>query len=81
MSIVVLIDFTAILPTPGIFLTQIVDTNNTNMYLIHFLSENIIKMVFPKVFFLKATTRIHYPLQQGEINCVDISNDFTTACY
>ena len=52
------------------------------MYLISFHSKNIIKMRFPKVFFLSfiATTGIHYPSQYGEINCVDISKDFTTAC-
>ena len=50
VSIVVLIDFIAILLTPGIVLIQIV---NTNMYLIHFHSKNIIKMCFPKVGFLK----------------------------
>ena len=33
VSIVVLIDFIAILLPPGIFLIQIVNTNNTNMYL------------------------------------------------
>ena len=44
-SRIVLIDFIAILQTPGIFLIQIV---NTNMYLIHFHSKNIIKMHFPK---------------------------------
>ena len=43
-SIVVLIDFIAILLTPGIFLVRIV---NTNMYLIRFHSKNIIKMRFP----------------------------------
>ena len=37
VSIVVLIDFIAILLTPGIFLIQIV---NANMYLIHFYSKN-----------------------------------------
>ena len=42
MSKVVLIVFITILLTPGIFLIQIVNTNNTNMYLIHFHSENII---------------------------------------
>ena len=47
VSIVVLIDFIAILLTPGIFLIQIVNTNNTNMYLIYFHSKNIIKMRFP----------------------------------
>ena len=36
VSIVVLIDFIGILITPGIFLIQIVNANNTNMYLIHF---------------------------------------------
>ena len=48
VSIVVLIDFIAIPPTPGIFLIQIVNANNTNMYLIRFHSKNIIKMRFPK---------------------------------
>ena len=42
VSIVVLIDFIAILLTPGISLIQIGNTNNTNMYLIHFHSKNII---------------------------------------
>ena len=32
VSMVVLIDFIAILVTPGIFLTQIVNKNNTKMY-------------------------------------------------
>ena len=45
VSIVVLINFIAILLTPGIFFIQIV---NTNMYLIRFHSKNIIKMSFPK---------------------------------
>ena len=51
------------------------------MYLIHFHSKNI-KMCFPKswVFSFKPTTSIHLPSQCGEINCVDISKDFTTAC-
>ena len=48
VSLVVLIDFIAILLTPGIFLIQIV---NTNMYLIHFHTNNIIKMCFSKVGF------------------------------
>ena len=48
VNIVVLIDFTAILLTPGIILIQIGSTNNTNMYLIHFHIQNIIKMSFPK---------------------------------
>ena len=52
------------------------------MYLIHFRSKNNINMHFPKswVFSFKPTTGIHYPSQRGEINCVDISKDFTTAC-
>ena len=48
VSILVLIDFIAIHLTPGIFLIHVVDTNNTNMYLIRFHSKNIIKMCFPK---------------------------------
>ena len=40
VSIVVLIDFIAIYLTPGIFLIQIVNKNNTNVYLIHFHSKN-----------------------------------------
>ena len=46
VSIVVLIDFIAILLTPCIFLIQIVNTNNTNMYLINFHIKNIIKIHF-----------------------------------
>ena len=82
VSIVVLIDFIAILVTPGIFLIQIVNTNNTNMNLIHFHSKNNIRMPFPEswVFSFKPTTGIHYQSQRGEINCVDICKDFTTAC-
>ena len=60
--IVVLIDFIAIFPTIGILLIQIINTNNTNMYLIHFHSKNIIKMRFPKVGFLKFQTRFRYLL-------------------
>ena len=45
VSIVALIDFIALLLTPGIFLIQIV---NTNMYLIHFHSKNNIKIRFPQ---------------------------------
>ena len=45
VGLVVLIGFTAILLTPGIFLIQIV---NINMYLIYFSSKNNIKMHFPK---------------------------------
>ena len=50
LSIVVLIDFIAILLTPGIFLMQIV---NRNMYLINFYIKNNIKMHFPKSWVLK----------------------------
>ena len=50
VSIAVLIDFLAILLTPGIFQIQIV---NTNMYLIHFNSKNNIKLNFPKSWVLK----------------------------
>ena len=46
VSIVVLIDFIAVLLTPGIFLLQIVNTN-------HFSSKNNIKMHFPKSWVLK----------------------------
>ena len=52
VSIAVLIDFIAILLTPGIFLIQIV---NTNMNLIHFHSKNIIKMGFPKSWVFKVS--------------------------
>ena len=45
LSIVVLIDFIAMLLTPGIFLIQIV---NTNMYLIHFQKN---KRIFKKLSF------------------------------
>ena len=50
VSIVVIIDFIAILLTPGIFLIQIV---NKNMYLIHFYSKNNIKMHFSKSWVFK----------------------------
>ena len=46
LRIVVLIDFIAILLTPGIFLIQIVDRN---MNLINFYIKNNIKMHFSKV--------------------------------
>ena len=62
MSIVVLINFIAILLTPGIFLIQIV---NTNMYLINFHSKNKIKMCFPKVEFLKFQSRYQLSLSIG----------------
>ena len=53
VSTVVLIDFIAILLTLGIFLIQMVNTNNTNMYLIQFHSKNIINMHIPKSYVLK----------------------------
>ena len=65
VSIVVLIDFIAIFPTPGIFLIQIVNTNNTNMYLIHFHSKNIIKMHFPQSFFLKFQNHYKHSLSNA----------------
>ena len=48
VSIVVLIDFIAILLNPGIVLIHIVNTNNTNMNFIYFYSKNNIKMHFFK---------------------------------
>ena len=64
VSIVVLIDFIAILLTLGIFSIQIVNINNTDMYLIHFHSKNIIKMHFCKVVF--KVSNIHYQSYRGE---------------
>ena len=46
-SMVVLIDFIAILLTPGIVLIQIININNTNMYVIRIYSENMMKIHFP----------------------------------
>ena len=46
-SMVVLIDFIAILLTPGIFLIQIINLNNTNMYVIRIYSKNMMKIHFP----------------------------------
>ena len=60
VSIVVPIDFVAMLLTPGIFLIQIVNTNNTNAYLIH--SKNIIKMHFPKSWVFKVQTHYKHSL-------------------
>ena len=76
LSIVVLIDFMAILLTPGIFLIQIV---NRNMYLNHSYIKNN-KMHFPKVEFLKFQNcfRHSFPSQCSEINCIDICKDSTT---
>ena len=65
VSIVVLIDFIALLLTPGIFLIQIINTNNTNMYLIHFHVKNKIKMHFPKVEFLKFQNWYQHSLSIG----------------
>ena len=62
VSIVVLIDFIAILLTPGIFLIQIV---NKNMYLIHLINfyiKNNIKMHFPKSWVLKFQNRFRHSL-------------------
>ena len=59
VSIVVLIDFIAMLITPGIFLKQIV---NTNMYLIHIYSKNNIKMHFSKSLVLKFQNGIRHSL-------------------
>ena len=47
------------------------------MNLIHFYIKNI-KIYFPKGEFLETASDIHYPLQRGEINGVDISKDSTT---
>ena len=58
VSIVVRIDFTEILLIPGIFLIQIVNTNNTNMYLIHFHSKNNIKIHFPKSCIFKVSNKL-----------------------
>ena len=46
-SMVVLIDFIAILLTPGIFLIQIININNKNMYVIRIYSKNMMKIHFP----------------------------------
>ena len=59
VSIVVVIDFIAILLTPGIFLIQIV---NTNLYLINFHSKNIIKMHFPKSWVFKVQNLFRHSL-------------------
>ena len=59
VSLVVLIDFIAILLTPGIFLIQIV---NRNMYLIHFYSKNNIKIHFPESLVFKLKLDISHSL-------------------
>ena len=61
-SMVVLIDFIAILLTPVIFLIQILNTSNTKMYLIQFHCKNIIKMCFPQVGFLMFQKRFRHSL-------------------
>ena len=58
VSIVVLIDFIAMFLTSGISLIRIV---NTNMYLIHFHSKNVIKM-FPKSGVLKFQNQFGHSL-------------------
>ena len=62
VSIVVQIDFISILLTLGIFLIQIINTNNTNMYLIYFHSKNSIKMRFAKSMVFKFQTRFSHSL-------------------
>ena len=57
VSIIVLIDFVAILLIPGIFLIQIVNTNNTNVHFIHFHSKNQIQMRFPKSWVFKVSNQ------------------------
>ena len=57
VSIVVLIDFIAILLIPCIFLIHVVNTNNTNVYLIHFHSKNNIQMHFPKSWVFKVSNQ------------------------
>ena len=56
VGIVVLIDFIAILLTPGIFLIQIV---NTNVYLFHFHRKNNIQMHFNRSWVLKVSKQSH----------------------
>ena len=58
VSIVARIDFIAILITPGIFLIQIVNTNDVNMYLIYIHSKNNIKMHFPNSWAFKVSNRL-----------------------
>ena len=61
VNIVVLIDFIAMLLTPGIFLIQIVNTNNTNMYLIH-LFKKILLNVFSQKLCFKVSKPIRHLL-------------------
>ena len=71
MNIVVPIDFIAILLTLGIFLIQIV---NTNMYLIHYHSKNIIKIHFPKSWVFK----VKMSLTQNEFTQNQLTSILTT---
>ena len=48
------------------------NTNDANVYLMHFHSQKLDFKVSKEIWI------IHYPSQCGEINCVDISKDFTT---
>ena len=57
VSIVVLIDFKAILLTPGIFSIQIV-----NVHLIHFYYKNYITIHFPKTLVFKLQLHTSYSL-------------------
>ena len=59
VSIVVLIDFIAILLTSGIFLIQMV---NTNMYLIDFYSKNNIKIHISESYVSKFQNRRQHSL-------------------
>ena len=62
VSIVVLIDFIAILLTRGIFLIQIVNTNITKVYLNHFHSKNNFQKRFPKSWVFKVSTNLNHSL-------------------
>ena len=57
VSIVVLINFIAIILTPGIFLKQIINTNHTKVYLIYFHGKNNIQMCFPKSWICKVSNQ------------------------
>ena len=59
VSIVVEIDFIAILLTPGIFLIQIFDTN---VYFNQFHGKNNIQMRFPKSLVFKVSNQSHHSL-------------------
>ena len=78
VSIVVLIDFIAMLITPGIFLIQIV---NTNIYLIHFYCKSNFKMHIPKCWVLKFQNPIKHSLYITirEINCIGRRKAFSVS--